>query len=63
MEYLNFYGLSVAVFEAGRASGFDRYFRLGEFLTEWNNGLGRSHVEVRRRWLLVQRGWRVKQAF
>ena len=40
------YELSAQAFDAGPAGSISHYLRLGEFLTEWNNGLGCSPVEA-----------------
>ena len=44
--YPDLYELSALAFEAGPVGSISHYHRLGEFLTEWNNGLGRSPVEA-----------------
>ena len=46
-EFPDLYALSARAFESGRPPGsIDHHIRLGEFLTEWNNALGRSPVEA-----------------
>lgn len=44
--YPDLYELSARAFETRPAGGINHHHRLGEFLTEWNNGLGRSPVEA-----------------
>ena len=45
-EYPDLYLLSAQAFETGVPGSTDHHIRLGEFLTEWNNALGRSPVEA-----------------
>ena len=44
--YPDLYELSGRAFDSGPVDGINHNLRLGEFLTEWNNGLGRSPVEA-----------------
>lgn len=44
--YPDLYDLSSRAFDTGPAGGIAHHHRLGEFLTEWNNGLGTSPVEA-----------------
>lgn len=44
--YPDLYALSGRAFDSGPVDGINHHLRLGEFLTEWNNGLGRSPVEA-----------------
>ena len=44
--YPDLYELSARAFDTGPVGGINHHHRLGEFLTEWNNGLGRSPVEA-----------------
>jgi len=45
-DYPDLYELSIQAFEIKEAGSIDHHVRLGEFLTEWNNGLGTSPVEA-----------------
>ena len=45
-EFSDLYALSTRAFEAEEAGGIAHHARLGEYLTEWNNQLGRSPVEA-----------------
>lgn len=44
--YPDLYELSARAFDTGPVGGINHHHRLGEFLTEWNNGLGQSPVEA-----------------
>lgn len=44
--YPDLYELSGRAFDSGPVDGISHHLRLGEFLTEWNNGLRRSPVEA-----------------
>jgi len=45
-QFPDLYMLSAMAFETGSPGSIDHHIRLGEFLTEWNNALGRSPVEA-----------------
>ena len=45
-EFPDLYLLSAQAFETGAPGSIPHHVRLGEFLTEWDNALGRSPVEA-----------------
>lgn len=45
-DFSDLYALSIRAFEATEPGGIAHHTRLGEYLTEWSNQLGRSPVEA-----------------
>lgn len=45
-DFPDLYALSIQAFEVKAPGSIDHHMRLGEFLTEWSNALGKSPIEA-----------------